>query len=211
MMLINDSLFKRLFHVGLVRQRLLYAKLIKTEFSDCDLILDVGCGAGIFIGACKRFGKFVVGVDVDPGQLSHAVNYSKGYSKGLLVLADASYLPFKDSSVDGVFFSHVIEHLENPFPILEEIRRVLKKGGVLVVITPTEHKHFYTPGHVRAYTKKTLSETLLKAGFLNVYTVYGSSFLLGIKDSEFLKGIISMMPIRWFKEILIAKAINQKI
>jgi len=113
--------------------------------------------------------------------------------------------------VDGVFFSHVIEHLENPFPILEEIRRVLKKGGVLVVITPTEHKYFYAPGHVRAYTKKTLSEILLKAGFLNVYTVYGSSFLLSIKDSEFLKGIINMMPIRWFKEILIAKAINQKI
>ncbi|MEM2045596.1 MAG: class I SAM-dependent methyltransferase [Candidatus Bathyarchaeia archaeon] len=187
----------------MVRQRLLYAKPIKTEFSDCDLILDVGCGIGVFISVCKAYGKFVIGVDVDRGQLFRTVNCGKG----LLVLADASYLPFKDSSVDGVFFSHVIEHLENPFPILEEIRRVLKKGGVLVVITPTEHKHFYTPGHVRAYTKKTL----LKAGFLNVYTVYGSSFLLGIKDSEFLKGIISMMPIRWFKEILIAKAINQKI
>lgn len=129
--------------------------------------MDVGCGAGIFIGACKRFGKFVVGIDVNCDQLSYAVNYGKG----LLVLADASHLPFKDSSMDGVFFSHVIEHLENPFPIFGEIRRVLKKGGVLVVITPTEHKYFYTPGHVRAYIKKTLSEILLKAGFFNVYTV----------------------------------------
>jgi len=82
MMLINDSLFKRLFHVGLVRQRLLYAKLIKTEFSDCDLILDVGCGAGIFIGACKRFGKFVVGVDVDRQQLPKAKNKKKVIVKG---------------------------------------------------------------------------------------------------------------------------------
>ncbi|MEM2704260.1 MAG: class I SAM-dependent methyltransferase [Candidatus Bathyarchaeia archaeon] len=191
----------------MIRQRLLYAKLVKTESSGCDLILDVGCGAGLFIGTCKRFGKFVVGVDVDRGQLSYAVNYGKG----LLVLADASYLPFKDSSVDMVFFSHVIEHLENPFPIFEEIRRVLKNGGVFIVVTPTEHKNFYTPGHVRAYTKKSMSETLARAGFLNVKTVYGHSFLLNIKDSEFFKKVINVMPIRWFREILIAKAINQKI
>ncbi|MEM3503638.1 MAG: class I SAM-dependent methyltransferase [Nitrososphaeria archaeon] len=194
-------------HVGLVRQRLLYAKLIKRDFSSCNLILDVGCGTGVFIETCKMLGKFVVGVDVDRRQLSHALNCARGF----LVLADASYLPFKDSSVDGVFFSHVIEHLQNPFPILEEIRRVLKNGGVLIVITPTEHKHFYTTGHVRAYTKETLSGTLLGVGFLNIITVYGHSFLLNIKDSEFLRKIINMMPIIWFKEILIAKAINQKI
>lgn len=203
----NNSLFKSLLHTRLIRQKFLYAKIVKREFFGCNLILDVGCGIGLFISVSKAYGKFVIGVDVDRGQLFRAVNYGKG----LLVLADASYLPLKDSCMDGVFFSHVIEHLLNPFPILEEIRRVLKNERVFIVVTPTEHKHFYTHGHVRAYTKKTLSETLLKAGFLNVYTFYGHSFLLNIKDSEFLRRIINVMLIQWFREILIAKAMNKKI
>ncbi|MEM0489237.1 MAG: hypothetical protein QW707_08610, partial [Candidatus Bathyarchaeia archaeon] len=62
----------------MVRQRLLYAKPIKTEFSDCDLILDVGCGIGVFISVCKAYGKFVIGVDVDRGQLFRTVNCGKG-------------------------------------------------------------------------------------------------------------------------------------
>lgn len=78
------------------------------------------------------------------------------------------------------------------------------------MITPTEHKHFYTPRHVRTYNKESLSETLLRVPFLNFYTVYGHHFLLNIKDSEFFKKTVNMMPIQWFREILIAKAVNQK-
>lgn len=203
----NDSLFKALFHVGLIRRRLLYAKLIKEVFSGCNGILDVGCGSGLFISVCKGYGKLVIGVDVDCRQL----HIAKGCSYGSLVLADAYHLPLKDSCMDGVFFSHVIEHLQNPFPVLTEIQRVLKNGGVLVVITPTEHRYFYTPGHVYAYTKEALGEALSRAGFLNVHVIYGHSFLLNIKDSEFLRRIINIMPIRWFKEILIARAVNRKV
>lgn len=202
----SNSLFKKLLHIVLIRQKLLYAKCIKREFFNCELILDVGCGAGIFINYCKYHGKFAVGVDVDRKQLFLAANRDRGF----YVLADAHYLPLRDSSADGAFFSHVIEHLNDPFPVLKEIRRVLKNRGVLIVITPTEHRHFYTPGHVRAYTKKSLSETLVRAGFLNVYTVYGHSFLLNTKNSEFLRKIINMMPLQWLREILIAKAINRK-
>ena len=51
---------------------------------------------------------------------------------------DEGSLPFADASFDGVFFSHVIEHISDRAAILREISRVLKPGGYLFVETPGE-------------------------------------------------------------------------
>ena len=54
----------------------------------------------------------------------------------------------------------VIEHIQNPTNILKEILRVLKIGGILIIITPNFkylHKNFYDdPTHIRPYTEKSL-------------------------------------------------------
>lgn len=145
---------KEIIHYKLIREDLLYSKLCRYVFHNCRVILDVGCGRGVFIKACMKHKKFVIGVDIDPKILTQVeINI-----KGSLIQADANYLPFKDSSIDCAFFSHVIEHLEDPFPTLKEIYRVLSRKGIFVVITPTMHKHFYIPGHVHAYTKEELQK-----------------------------------------------------
>ena len=51
------------------------------------------------------------------------------------IQADAHLLPFLNDSFDGVLLNNVLEHLERPEDALSEIRRVLKKGGILVYST----------------------------------------------------------------------------
>ncbi len=51
---------------------------------------------------------------------------------------EAGKLPYEDESFDVVLASHVIEHLPNPQEIVAEMGRVLKKGGILLIATPTK-------------------------------------------------------------------------
>jgi len=69
------------------------------------------------------------------------------------VVADAQYLPFRGDSVDEIYAGHVIEHLESPLRFLRECRRVLRRGGMVTVVTPNflsknayldpDHKHVF--------------------------------------------------------------------
>jgi len=52
------------------------------------------------------------------------------------VVADVIDLPFEDNSVDEIFASHILEHVDWRVPALEEWHRVLRPGGVIVVIVP---------------------------------------------------------------------------
>ncbi len=62
--------------------------------------------------------------------------------------------PFKDSSINEIVISHVLEHIDNPVSVLEEIYRICKKKAKIYVDTPyfssesafsdIEHKHFFT-------------------------------------------------------------------
>ena len=100
-----------------------------------EAVLDLGCGDGsITMLLAKRVGaRRVYGVDLDEGALAEA------FKRGLNVFkADLSKdpLPLPDESVDLVLALEVIEHLMNPDHMLREIRRVLRRGGSLVVSTP---------------------------------------------------------------------------
>nr|WP_269454300.1 methyltransferase domain-containing protein [Nocardia farcinica] len=80
-------------------------------------ILDVGCGE------TKQY-PGNVGVDVRP-------------VPGVDVVADLrGGLPFDDASFDRVFAVHVLEHLADFLPLVDECRRVLRPGGILHVLSP---------------------------------------------------------------------------
>ncbi len=102
----------------------------------CDW-LDLGCGHSVFgtwmVEDEKLFtgrAGAVVGIDLDmPGLKAHQGLRHKVYG-------DLQHLPFPSSHFDVVTANMVVEHLPAPAPILSEIRRVLKPGGVFVFHTP---------------------------------------------------------------------------
>ena len=83
------------------------------------------------------------------------------------VIGDAQFLPFRDSSLDGIVASHVIEHLDDPLLFIEECFRVLKKGGTLEIRCPNflSINAKKDPTHKHVFDSLRLALLLKKNGF----------------------------------------------
>jgi ubiquinone/menaquinone biosynthesis C-methylase UbiE len=102
------------------------------------LILETGCGLGHDGHELLRSGYRVVETDIAPGQLAQARALQESGGFGEVsdhLLADAEHLPFASGSFDGAFMVASLHHLPDPLVALREIRRVLRRGGVLVLGT----------------------------------------------------------------------------
>jgi len=137
-------------------------------------LLDVGCGAGVFLHRMHDLGWSVTGIDFDAKAIENA---KKKYGDGLTFMnTDLPGARFPDNSFDAVTMSHVIEHVPDPVALLIEIRRILKAGGRLVITTPNirsfGHEKFQdcwvgldAPRHLQIFSLPALQKCARKAGF----------------------------------------------
>ena len=148
-------------------------------------VLDIGVGEGLFLNIIKNHNKNIVTVGLDIAK-EHCRRIRKRHCS---VCGDAENLPFKDDSFDIVFLFDVIEHLFD-VKVLDEINRVLKDNGVLLLTTPNkygvyEYKELvyfplhlrdifnslrgkprsYFPYHVKLYSKREIMKALEERGF----------------------------------------------
>jgi 2-polyprenyl-3-methyl-5-hydroxy-6-metoxy-1,4-benzoquinol methylase len=128
-------------------------------------ILDLGCGVGY--GTCllaKEDVSKVVGGDNDEESLAMAAGRYGG-GKHVWVNLDALNLPFDDQTFDLIACFEVIEHVRTPSKLLGECKRVLKKGGLLILSTPNDETHFAlprNPHHVGEFTPRSLTDLMGK-------------------------------------------------
>jgi ubiquinone/menaquinone biosynthesis C-methylase UbiE len=99
-----------------------------------EFILDGGCGTGVFTLDVLSLGPRIIGVDLSLPMLSRAAKKSGGYSFQA-VLADISFLPFQESAFDKVVSVTALEFIEDAKGAMEELFRVTRKGGRIVVAT----------------------------------------------------------------------------
>lgn len=102
-------------------------------------ILDIGCGFGWYEKmAVENCAGSIIGIEPDEKSFRNARNEVKGAH---FKIGTAIKLPFKNSSFDKVVMLEVLEHLpkNTEEKALEEISRVLKPGGELVISTPNLH------------------------------------------------------------------------
>lgn len=97
-------------------------------------VLDLGCGDGALAGLLVKAGGEVVGVD--PNQVALGLARQQFSRHGLRAefYTETSNLP--SSYFDAAVCTEVIEHVVDPRNVLEELRRMLKPGGIAVVSTP---------------------------------------------------------------------------
>lgn len=118
--------------------------------------IDIGCGIGDMLRARPR----TVGVDINP----EAVQYCR--MQGLDAhLMDEDSLPFPDQTFDSAILDNVLEHISAPSALLGEIRRVLKKKGILLVGVPGERGYAVDPDHKVFYDQERLVHLLSDNGF----------------------------------------------
>ncbi|MGH9295337.1 MAG: class I SAM-dependent methyltransferase [Acidimicrobiales bacterium] len=88
------------------------------------VVLDVGGGAGYFSSAFRAAGADCFVVEPDSSELSW-----RGASPEGAVRGDGYRLPFRSGGVDLVVSSNVLEHVERPYQMLDELARVVRPGG----------------------------------------------------------------------------------
>lgn len=108
---------------------------------DNKTILEVGSGGGHAIEHIKREKCAYVPLDIPLINLQGIK--SKGPKKIYPVSGDAYKLPFKDNCFNAVIISEVLEHLQNPAFVLEEISRVILNDGLILVSVPYKEKISY--------------------------------------------------------------------
>lgn len=106
----------------------------------CDAFLDAGCGDGRYLAAVAHSDgrpARIVGTDISERILETA-RAAAAPVEPELVRANVEALPFADASFDVVLCAQVVEHLLDPQAGLEELARVLRPDGVLVLTTDNE-------------------------------------------------------------------------
>ncbi len=135
-------------------------------------LLDVGCNIGLFLVTAKEEGFEATGIELNKECADYGV---KNFELDIV----NDYLEnrgFQDGTFDIVTMFDVLEHIPDMRNALGEVRRVLKKDGLLVVqlpnldsimarITGSNWVWLTTPDHLYHFNPKNLSEFLLSNGF----------------------------------------------
>lgn len=164
--------------------------LEELELKKGDKILDAGCGDGFYLHLLSSLGNYAItGIDFDKAALQSAKKNLKGIKNISILHGSVLELPFKSKSFDKVIMTEVAEHLPDDLKGLQEIYRVLKPGGILVLTVPnhnypflwdpvnkilekTTQKHIrsgFWAGiwnqHIRLYYPEEITKLIKKAGF----------------------------------------------
>ncbi len=102
-------------------------------------ILDFGCGRGLLVAFIKSMGFDAYGVDISEKYVSASRAYfSRNYQNEnvLSVIGDDSRTSFDDGYFDIILSDQVLEHVEHLAHVAREVSRLLKPGGVALLILP---------------------------------------------------------------------------
>ena len=168
-------------------------------------VLNAGCGDGIYDFYLKNKVKEMASIDLNKGDIEIARKLNPERYL-MYCIGDIETMPFKSDTFDCVICTDVIEHLTNDMEAISEICRLLKKGGKLIVTTPSkDFPIFYDPlnyilnrfgkkipigiwgwGHERLYSIRELESKinlkLTKAGYL-------SKSLVGLLENSYINSI----------------------
>jgi 2-polyprenyl-3-methyl-5-hydroxy-6-metoxy-1,4-benzoquinol methylase len=145
---------------------------ILKKFKKTGKILDIGCSIGLFMEIAQKHSFSCIGLELEP----NAANYarSRGFDVRLNTIEQSN---FPEKSFDIITMFGVLEHLSRPKLILDEIRRCLKPGGVVMVIVPNVYslaamtlheksRMFNGRNHLQYFSWKSLPEIFERTGFM---------------------------------------------
>jgi len=151
------------YHWWFVSRRNLIEHIIRSLNFQTPAILDVGSGTGGNLLLLNKMGK-AYGIDIS----KQAVEFCQKRGLNDVALSPIEKIPHKDKAFDMVVCTDVLEHVPDPIKALEEIKRVLKDNGKIIVTVPAFRilwsQHDDALCHLRRYEKHSLLNDVTEAG-----------------------------------------------
>ena len=111
-------------------------KRLSEEYNLGDVV-EFGCGTGYFTKVIAQNAECVIATDLSDEMLEVARTQLKAFQNITIQKADCENVSFPSGKFDTVFMANVIHFIENPFEALQESYRILKDGGLLLLVDYT--------------------------------------------------------------------------
>jgi ubiquinone/menaquinone biosynthesis C-methylase UbiE len=148
-----------------------------TAISPQAVVLDIGCGTGEFekLVLNRHPNQQIVGVDISQKMLEIAQQKCRAYPNVVFLEGSVLALPFSDHSFDVIVSASAFHYFDEPEAALKETRRVLRPGGILVILDWCKDYLFcrlsdmilklVDPAYQRCYTQAEFHHLLSSAQF----------------------------------------------
>jgi len=132
-------------------------------------VLDVACGEGYGSALLAKRASHVTGIDVSTEAIAHAKAQYASLANAIFDCASCTRLPLADASIDVAVTFETIEHIAEQEAFLDELARVLKPDGLLILSCPNraeyrDRRGFENPFHVKELYRAELAQ-LVSARF----------------------------------------------
>jgi len=144
----------------------LHRYAIAETYTKNKIVLDIACGEGYGSMLLSKKAKSVIGVDISVEAISHSQNKYKAPNLTFKV-GSASNIPLPDKSIDVIVSFETIEHHDQHEKMLDEIKRILKDNGVLIISSPdklyySDIPKYNNPFHIKELYEKEFRELINK-------------------------------------------------
>lgn len=154
---------------------------LKDQLRAEDIVLELGCGTGIFSTVIAESARHLTATDMSPEMLAKAKLCLQSYPNVEVKQADGYQIAYGDSAFDAVFMGNVLHIVREPLVILRECHRVSKQGGRMIAVDYTlagmslmaklakgmryVSKMGIPPKENKSYRSEELAEIVRQAGF----------------------------------------------
>jgi len=169
-------------------------------------LLDIGCGMGYFLLACRRYGYDVEGMDIS----ADSAAYVQDELKIQVAVGTIDGVDYPPASFDVITMWHFLEHACKPDQYIEKARQWLKPDGIIVVDVPNYQgtdarkmwnhwKGWSLPYHFYHFTPETLKQLLAKHGFRTIrHKDYLSEYVKERLEQSFFPKSIARLIARFY-------------
>jgi 2-polyprenyl-3-methyl-5-hydroxy-6-metoxy-1,4-benzoquinol methylase len=180
-------------------------KVLIGKFISRGNLLDIGCATGQFLNFMAAEGWTTTGIEPDEKTRNRAIS-----EYGLHVYPEEKLNELKESSFDVITMWHVLEHVAGLNQRMEQIKKLLKPGGIIIIAVPNcnsydaeKYGQFWAgydlPRHLYHFTKSDINRLAEKFEFtiVKIIPMKFDSYYVSLLSEKYLKGNMKWVPAFW--------------